>query len=825
MITLRKVSKVYENGKRALINVNLSLPRVGFVSILGESGSGKTTLLNLLAFNDERSCGDITYNGVNIDEMNDSEKYSYIGYIHQDYKLIESMTVLENIMISVELSNSNYDTKKVIGLLKELDIEQHKDSKVVALSGGEKQRVAIAKAIAREPKVIFADEPTGNLDDDNTKNILDILKEISKNVLVVMVTHDKENAKKYSDYIVKLKFGRVVENNLPDCVDLEDKLYKDKSYDYRQVLSKDNIEKISKSILNSNIKSHITHVIICAILIMINVFMVNMSMQSYTNYLVSYYNTNNSNMLVVEPTYGFLDLKNEVTNAGYKTVNITPDEWYQFYYIENGVIIRDKMSKYIVSTDNIGELKLPLLYGRYPENDNEYMISHEQFQDFAKRKKICCRFCNECIEISGDAKKLFNHYHDNVRLVGVFDEYMMNSGIIKYKNRGDFLNFYSQAIVSNENFLRNQSKYYNGNLSGIWQRIEYDIMFSDYYNSEKSSEMLNVYEYRSNILPITDVKVYNQYLHEEYSVKGLFDNYLDSTRDLPEGKILLTQKMVNNLRNKNGEPVNIQAGDKIYLDFGYYKEIGPISHTVPHRLDNQRIEFEILDILDSSYDKYGINAMSMKDFLKYSNNYYPQPFMVGIIADKINKQDIKTLDSIAEKLMASEGTDVYIGIGYDYSCKYYADYFQAVSRGYSMSINEAAVLVAPPIIAIASIIYVFYILYTFRVSIRDKGEYILVLRTQGMDKHILDTMLIKQMLVRLFIEVIIGVILGVILTIMIDIVLSQIIEITLFIIPLLTWGILILVVSIILFNCAVIYMNRRVLYKNNIRQTYGSIAK
>ena len=208
MIVVKNLTKVYKTrGRdvRALNNVSFTLPDTGMVFIVGKSGSGKSTLLNLISGLDKFSSGQIIAGGNPLDGMTSKmrEKYlsSYIGYIFQDYRLIEDFTVQQNVALAADISDSKRSPEEYIRLV---GLEGYENRLPKELSGGQKQRVAIARALVKNPKVILADEPTGNLDQATTKEILHILKAISKNTLVVIVSHNLRDADEYADRIIEL---------------------------------------------------------------------------------------------------------------------------------------------------------------------------------------------------------------------------------------------------------------------------------------------------------------------------------------------------------------------------------------------------------------------------------------------------------------------------------------------------------------------------------------------------------------------------------------------------------------------------------------------
>ena len=209
MLKLNNVYKIYENGTLAVRNASLEFPGYGLVAIIGSSGCGKSTLLNLLSNNDIPSKGELLYNDIPYNKVDKDILNKDFAIIYQDFKLIENLSVYQNIMLSHELSNKDIDKDFVLSVADKLGITEILDEKVYSLSGGQQQRVAIARAVVRRPKVIFADEPTGNLDSENTNKVYEILKELSKEILVVIVSHDKAISQ-YADRMIEMQNGKVI---------------------------------------------------------------------------------------------------------------------------------------------------------------------------------------------------------------------------------------------------------------------------------------------------------------------------------------------------------------------------------------------------------------------------------------------------------------------------------------------------------------------------------------------------------------------------------------------------------------------------------------
>ncbi|MBP3256092.1 MAG: ABC transporter ATP-binding protein/permease [Clostridia bacterium] len=221
MIKIEKVNKYFNRRRRNEIhiinNTSLELENKGLVAILGQSGSGKTTLLNAIGGLDKVSNGKIYINGKKITRRTtntvDKIRNLNIGYIFQDYKLIENMSVFDNVAIALRMigiKNKKEIQKRVNYVLEAVNMYRYRNRPAQMLSGGEKQRVAIARAIVKNPSIVIADEPTGNLDSKNSLEIMNIIKAISKEKLVILVTHEVDLAKFYATRVVELQDGKIV---------------------------------------------------------------------------------------------------------------------------------------------------------------------------------------------------------------------------------------------------------------------------------------------------------------------------------------------------------------------------------------------------------------------------------------------------------------------------------------------------------------------------------------------------------------------------------------------------------------------------------------
>ena len=224
MYILENIRKTYKSKKSsdtiALNGVSLKLPNKGLIFVVGESGSGKSTLLNVLGALDSIDEGSVFFNGRDISKFSEKEMDSYrntcVGFVFQDYNVLEQYNVRDNIALSKKLQGEEVSENVIIDILRSLGLDNLGDRKINELSGGQKQRVAIGRALIKDSRVILADEPTGNLDSESSKQIFELLKSISKERLVVVVSHNVESAKFYGDRVITLRDGVIVEDNNSD---------------------------------------------------------------------------------------------------------------------------------------------------------------------------------------------------------------------------------------------------------------------------------------------------------------------------------------------------------------------------------------------------------------------------------------------------------------------------------------------------------------------------------------------------------------------------------------------------------------------------------
>ena len=213
LVEVKNVYKQYKNGVTALSDINLSIPKGSFVFVIGSTASGKSTLIKLLYRQEKPTRGEVYVGGINVAKLRNRKVYKLrrkIGIVFQDYKLLPQMTVFENVAFALEIYGlrKREVRKKVMTALEKVGLKEKFRSYPDQLSGGEQQRVSIARAIVNDPKLLICDEPTGNLDPNTSLEIMEIIDSINKDgTTVIMATHDKDIVNKYRKRVIAINKG------------------------------------------------------------------------------------------------------------------------------------------------------------------------------------------------------------------------------------------------------------------------------------------------------------------------------------------------------------------------------------------------------------------------------------------------------------------------------------------------------------------------------------------------------------------------------------------------------------------------------------------
>ena len=426
MIELKNVSKFYnDNGivTAGLKNVNLKFNKGEFVAITGDSGSGKSTLLNVISLIDTYDEGEILFYDSETFYFNQNEGDAFrknnVSFIFQKYNIIDSYTVLQNVMLPLLIKGIDEDKakKEALELIKRVGLESRANNKGAKLSGGEKQRCVIARALATDAPILACDEPTGNLDSKTSKEIIELIKEVSKDKLVLIVTHDYESIKDICTRKIKLFDGEIV----------EDITYKDGFKEEKKELVLDNTKPPKKALFKlaffnvfstpkKTIFSTLVFTFVSCLFLLLSLFMVKVSYEANYTYSDSYGIISENRLIIYADNHKSLDMN--------KLKPILKDyEYYENAFYEERIDhIRagDKFGAYVSLT--FSDIDYELISGQNVSKENEYVLIMPSYY-FAEEYKNAV---GEEITITVEAD-----YNYNVPVIGK----MVGVGISDEVNR------------------------------------------------------------------------------------------------------------------------------------------------------------------------------------------------------------------------------------------------------------------------------------------------------------------------------------------------------------------------------------------------------
>lgn len=520
MLELKNVSKFYY--KKGIVSsgiskVSLKFDMGEFIAITGESGSGKSTLLNVISGLDTYEEGEMYVNGEETSHYNeeDYEEYrkKYIGNIFQSFNLVNSYTVYQNVELVLLINGETRRSvkHKVIDILKKVDLYKYRHTKVSKLSGGMKQRVAIARCLAKDTPIIIADEPTGNLDSKNAKSVLKLLYEISKYKLVIVVTHNFEQISEYATRRITMHDGSVI----------EDMKLKDKN-EVKEV----NTSKFKKTKVISNLRLGIrntfnivpkflllTFVYAFVLISIVGVYSAFLELESTNNAYNSFFNETDANKRVIVKKKDNSSFTNEEINK-LKSISNVEKVITNDYVYDYSMSLMDYENIFLDSNFmKLEEFKGKLKYGRMPLNDNEIIVSGSKenyyIEDMGSElinKEVSINSGSDEIKVkivgvsvfekynwmvtSYVSDKIYNYVENHVEQVyGTTNVYVSDNSQIEYPNikTSDILSE-GQVYIS-ENYSYN-CKSYN------CMKDSLNIKFSNMYTNKEIS--------------LSNVKVYNK---------------------------------------------------------------------------------------------------------------------------------------------------------------------------------------------------------------------------------------------------------------------------------------------------------------------------
>ncbi len=531
---VKTFNKHSRNSSKVLKGVSFELPDKGLVCIFGKSGSGKTTLLNIIGGLEKADEGKVYIDGVCTSGKTDKIRNSKIGFIFQNYYLEKGYTIseiLRNQMIIAGFKDEKEIERRTIEALKLVEMERFKNKLGDALSGGQQQRVAIARAIVKGSDIILADEPTGNLDAENTMKVMDILKEISKTQLVVIVTHEVSLIKKYADSYIKIVDGNLVEDAIIDDTDLAPSTYdnvfeENKTHEVLTTFEKSsakhngrlfNLKTILKRNKNVSEKAYsigniFKQIFILALAIVVTFF----SYQTFEALRVVSENKTLAENSVYTSLNSYSVLR-KTDESHYKSIDFFDTEMSTGSFSYGGIAslsgIEVKYTPKAIEEDD----EISLEYGRLPEK-GEVIVSHKMAEELKKEFRLK--------ELNKDKAITLMTFDQEYQITGITEG---NDKII-YLNKEDYVNFL-----------------------GVYNKISFsdvnEIFFKDSYaNTSYTSEIM-----------IYDGDISNDKVRVEINRNSLYKMMSDTTE---------ADYLVNNTNSKlKTTPYAIQvSGSKVYVE-------------------------------------------------------------------------------------------------------------------------------------------------------------------------------------------------------------------------------------------------------------------
>ncbi len=575
MIRLNNVSKNYYSKKKkeinALYNINIEFKDKGFVCILGKSGSGKSTILNVLGALDKFDEGQLFINEFNTENYKqkdwDNYRGKYVGFIFQEFNLLEDLTVKENIALTLEILeyNSVEILQRVEDILNKVDLTDFGDRRVNELSGGQKQRVAIARALIKNPYLILADEPTGNLDSETSLIILNLLKDISKEKLVIMVTHDEEFANKFADRIIKLQDGNIVNDITNNEIDNRPISFDDNEntlqlpFKYALILA-------LKSLLSKKLKLFFIYVLFIMSLIMMSFALIftnfNFSETTYKTFKInnlSNYDFNYPNSCLYNCVSQNIQISQNISSLQKKYPNIgiyeMIDQEISFAQLkQNFIPVNTNYSAYIqnVVIYNDNNIQFSLLFGDMPQTDNEIIVTDDIAQALIAQGIINV---NNIQEVVGQDIHYYTINSDiPLKISGLINTENNNLSLFVYLNNNNLsyiktnTNAFNTHLLSGNNInssfgiinrlpsnLANNSDLYYGNVPSKDTEVAVTLGYIlknlnisyDTFTNNKEFYLENYLNKSIHLKTAPSDKIGFQPITNAYTIVGVIDNMTD----------------------------------------------------------------------------------------------------------------------------------------------------------------------------------------------------------------------------------------------------------------------------------------------------------
>lgn len=657
MIELKNVQKVYKSKKSfettALNNINLKIGNQGMIFIVGKSGSGKSTLLNLLGGLDSPTSGEILVNGRNIEKFSkndyDSYRNTYIGFIFQEFNVLDLYNVYENIELSLKLQNQEVSRDEIDQLLDNLGIGNLGNRRINELSGGQKQRVAIARALIKKPKIIMADEPTGNLDQKSSEQIFDILKNISKTELVIVVSHDMESAKKYADRIIEVQDGDIINDTAP-VEKIENKEFALKKshlpFSYALKMAFKNFKAKPLKLIMTIILTTISLIgmglaFTCALFNKTNLTLNTMKDNKTYTYDVAYTNLNGDGslqQLALEESD--LEKVKDITNADLNLVYslYSGGEPLKFEFGE--INYGDVMYQHYLNDFKFVEINdsriIDSIIGSVPTNPNEILV-HKYFADYIIK-----------FGIKDASNKLY--------FPKSYDEIINSQTELKLEQNKVIIT----GIIDDDDSLYEDAK----RIGHFGDNYELEQYYRDHYCAK--GEIIYVKGFTENVI-LDESK--DKILNNSYLRSGVNDNgyYISNLTSLNDNITIVTKdgiKIINSL-----EKNQVVIGSLGYIDDNYYDTFNNYSN----QIINNSWDYDYNEIQNNYNISYlQQNTLNPLYFNSYMTNISDMQLeIVGVSTDENTYVSANLLDNV--KLPTKE----------IYSVKIYDDNISNLKKSFS----------------------------------------------------------------------------------------------------------------------------------------------
>ena len=659
MIKLKNVSKFYYSKgviASGFTKVNLEFKIGEFVAITGESGSGKSTLLNVISGLDTYEEGEMFINGKETSHYIEKDWEDYrrknIGNIYQNFNLVNSYTVYQNIDLALSLNGVKCKDRKnkIISLLKRVDMLKYKNTKVSKLSGGQKQRVAIARALAKDIPIIVADEPTGSLDKRSAENIIKLLKEISKDKLVIIVTHNYDQVEEYVTRKITMHDGRVIEDSKIKEVS-EDAEYSEHNYKNINIF-----EKIRLGVRNTfNVKTKFVLLflvyafIVSALTLEYSFFKVEEYENSKSGYNMVYTDTNDHRVVINKKDKS--SFSDDEINKLKKLNNVD-------YVVENDLTIDERVAintenNYVYFNGNVGnfdELDGKVDYGRMPEADNEIVIQGfeedyyigEDYRDELMNENLYFVFNDSGVDKTKIYKVVgFKYIQPGIVVVSDNKFYLSSNAI---KDLSNHINrSYSEVVVDfmgknykSSNYDNNFSIETNASVPQGEAFISEDFdMYCDKYECLNKSFNVNIKNiYFSDSKSFTIKKKYTS--KNIGNILDLPDYKKENYEEFYNGKIYVNPDDFNSLFNKGTYQMSVYVSDieKIDNTINKLNDIGYNTLAIKDTLVNPGILqvikiFKMITTIVLVVVLFFISYFIIKIILKSRNIYFSILRMLG----------------------------------------------------------------------------------------------------------------------------------------------------------------------------------------------------